>query len=156
MKRREFLALGAAFALPAFSQSRYPDRPIRLVVPFAPGGEVDLVARLWAKHAAPLLGGASIVVENKAGAGGSIGASEGAGPMPPLFGGLPVVSGAGRCPQRRGPAARAPGGRRARPAKGPRPTSPPGGGAGLPTWGGGFKRRSPRGGAPPPRRCRRC
>src|SRR5437867_8142806 len=76
MKRREFLALGAAFALPAFSQSRYPDRPIRLVVPFAPSGEVDLVARLWAKHAAPLLGGASIVVENKAGAGGAIGASE--------------------------------------------------------------------------------
>src|SRR5204862_342811 len=67
---------GAVFAAPAFSQSRYPDRPIRLVVPFAPGGEIDLVARLWAKYATPLLGGASIVVENKQGAGGAIGAGE--------------------------------------------------------------------------------
>ena len=60
---------------PAFGQARYPDRPIRLVVPFVPGGETDLMGRLWAKYAAPHLG-ATIVVENKAGAGGSIGAAE--------------------------------------------------------------------------------
>src|SRR5688572_22419733 len=76
MKRRAFLALGAVAAFPVFGQAKYPDRPIRLVVPFAPGGENDLVARLWAKYAAPHLPGASIVVENKPGAGGAIGAGE--------------------------------------------------------------------------------
>jgi tripartite-type tricarboxylate transporter receptor subunit TctC len=44
-------------------------------VPFAPGGDGDLMARLWAKYAAPLAGG-TFVVENKAGAGGAIGAAE--------------------------------------------------------------------------------
>ena len=76
MNRRLFLALNLAWPIAAFGQVKYPDRPIRLVVPFAPGGEIDLVARLWAKHATPLLGGASVVVENKPGAGGAIGAGE--------------------------------------------------------------------------------
>ena len=76
MKRRDFLGLAAALAaFPVFSQSRYPDRPIRLVVPFAPGGDGDIMGRLWAKYAAPHFGG-TIVVENKAGAGGAIGATE--------------------------------------------------------------------------------
>jgi tripartite-type tricarboxylate transporter receptor subunit TctC len=77
MKRRDLLKLGAlaAFAAPAFAQARFPERPIRLVVPFAPGGDGDMMGRLWAKYAAPHLGG-SIVVENKAGAGGAIGATE--------------------------------------------------------------------------------
>jgi tripartite-type tricarboxylate transporter receptor subunit TctC len=76
MKRREFLALGLGLvALPAIAQSKYPDRPIRLVVPFAPGGDGDIMGRLWAKYAAPQFGG-TIVVENKAGAGGAIGATE--------------------------------------------------------------------------------
>src|SRR5262252_5348677 len=64
----------ALIAAPAFAQS-FPDRPIRLVVPFAPGGETDLMGRMWAKHAAAQLN-AGIVVENKAGAGGAIGAAE--------------------------------------------------------------------------------
>lgn len=68
------LAALAAFGIAARAQT-YPDRPVRLVVPFAPGGETDLIGRLWAKYAAPHLGG-SIVVENKAGAGGAIGAAE--------------------------------------------------------------------------------
>jgi len=63
----------ALLALPAGAQT-FPDRPIRLVVPFAPGGETDLMGRMWAKYAAPHLG--AIVVENKAGAGGAIGAAE--------------------------------------------------------------------------------
>ena len=54
----------------AFAQGKYPDRPIRLVVPFAPGGETDLIGRMWAQRVAPHLG-ATIIVENKAGAGGS-------------------------------------------------------------------------------------
>src|SRR6185503_1557002 len=66
--------LAGPVAAPAFAQS-YPDRPVRLVVPFAPGGETDLMGRMWAKYAAPHLGG-SIVVENKGGAGGAIGATE--------------------------------------------------------------------------------
>ena len=86
MKKRAFLAIGikatagVAFAgiriLPATAQDRFPDRPIRLVAPFAPGGDVDIMARLWAKYAAPHLGGGTIVVENKPGAGGAIGAAE--------------------------------------------------------------------------------
>src|SRR2546421_8419812 len=78
MKKRSFLGLGLAAAVPwklVFAQNRFPDRPIRLVVPFAPGGDGDIMGRLWAKYAAPHLGG-TIVVENKAGAGGAIGAGE--------------------------------------------------------------------------------
>ena len=79
MKKRTFLGLGLASAslaaLPSWGQAKYPERPIRLVVPFAPGGDGDLMARMWAKYAAPLVNG-SIVVENKAGAGGAIGATD--------------------------------------------------------------------------------
>jgi tripartite-type tricarboxylate transporter receptor subunit TctC len=78
MKKRTFLGLGLAAAVPwklVFAQNRFPDRPLRLLVPFAPGGDGDIMGRLWAKYAAPHLGG-TIVVENKAGAGGAIGAGE--------------------------------------------------------------------------------
>jgi tripartite-type tricarboxylate transporter receptor subunit TctC len=77
MKRRDFLQLASLLALPltAAAQAKYPERPIRLVVPFAPGGDGDIMGRLWAKYAAPTFG-ATIVVENKAGAGGAIGAGE--------------------------------------------------------------------------------
>ena len=75
MNRRTFLAGLAMAPFVARAQGRYPERPIRLVVPFAPGGDGDIIARLWTKYAAPLLGG-TVVVENKAGAGGAIGATE--------------------------------------------------------------------------------
>lgn len=79
MKRRTFLRFGMAAAglgiLPVRAQGKFPDKPIRLVVPFAPGGDVDITARLWVKYAVPHLGG-TVVVENKAGAGGAIGAAE--------------------------------------------------------------------------------
>jgi tripartite-type tricarboxylate transporter receptor subunit TctC len=77
MQRRQFLALAGAAVLAqgARSQGKFPDRPIRLVVPFAPGGETDLMGRMWARYAGAHLG-AGVVVENKAGAGGSIGATE--------------------------------------------------------------------------------
>lgn len=64
-----------AAPLPAFAQARYPDRPIRLVVPFAPGGVVDVVGRLWAERVRTPLN-ATIVVENIGGAGGVRGAGE--------------------------------------------------------------------------------
>lgn len=77
--RRNVLALGAAcFAaavvdeITAFAQGKYPDRPIRLVVPFAPGGVNDVLGRLWAERVKSLLG--TVVIENQGGAGGSLGA----------------------------------------------------------------------------------
>ncbi len=76
MHRRSFLgSLLALAAAGAHAQSSYPERPVRLVVPFAPGGDGDIMGRLWAKYAAPLFD-ATLVVENKAGAGGAIGAAE--------------------------------------------------------------------------------
>ncbi|NYE22640.1 Bug family tripartite tricarboxylate transporter substrate binding protein [Pigmentiphaga litoralis] len=56
----------------AHAADAYPSRPIRLIVPFEPGGSTDLTARITAQHMSERLG-QSIVVENKAGAGGNIG-----------------------------------------------------------------------------------
>lgn len=56
----------------ALAADAYPSRPIRLIVPFEPGGSTDLTARITAQHMGERLG-QSIVVENKAGAGGNIG-----------------------------------------------------------------------------------
>jgi tripartite-type tricarboxylate transporter receptor subunit TctC len=62
-------------ALPgmALAQGAYPDHPIKLVVPFAPGGVYDAVARPWAEKAGAMLG--TIVIENRGGGGGAVGAA---------------------------------------------------------------------------------
>jgi len=81
LKRRDVVALGlAALSAPAFGQAHYPDRPIRLVVPFPPGGAFDTVARPWANMMKSLLG--TVVVENIGGAGSSLGAAAVARAMP--------------------------------------------------------------------------
>jgi len=63
-----------ASLLPREAFAAYPDKPIRLIVPFAAGGNADLVARLVAEGMSPTLG-QTIVVESRAGAGGSLGAA---------------------------------------------------------------------------------
>jgi tripartite-type tricarboxylate transporter receptor subunit TctC len=73
--KRHLPALCAAVlvaATGAASAQAWPTKPIRVVVPYAPGGPADVIARLVAKKAGDTLG-QTIIVENKAGAGGTIG-----------------------------------------------------------------------------------
>jgi tripartite-type tricarboxylate transporter receptor subunit TctC len=73
--RRAALALGAAgvLAAPALAQGKFPDRPIRLIIPWPPGGSADAQLRSLAELAGRKLG-QTIVVENRTGASGTLGA----------------------------------------------------------------------------------
>ena len=78
MKRRHLLAAGlGAIAAPAVAraQAKYPEKTIRLVVPFAPAGPTDIIGRKVSEKMTGLLG-QTMIVDNKAGAAGSIGAVE--------------------------------------------------------------------------------
>lgn len=78
MSRRGLLALGGALAaadVKAQQPGSYPERSLRLVVPFPPGGTIDTVSRLVAQHMGERAG-VSVVVDNRAGAGGTLGADQ--------------------------------------------------------------------------------
>src|SRR5258705_13161973 len=76
--RRQFLHLAAGSAVlpivPGIARAQaYPTKPIRLVVPFPPGGAFDFVGRPWADKMKPLVG--TLVIENIGGGGSSLGAA---------------------------------------------------------------------------------
>ena len=73
MAATALVALGATGA--AQAQSDYPNKPVRLVIPYAPGGATDVIGRVLAKQLSESLG-QQFVVDNRAGAGGSLGAGQ--------------------------------------------------------------------------------
>jgi tripartite-type tricarboxylate transporter receptor subunit TctC len=66
------LSLALAWPLAALADAAYPDKPVKFVVPYPPGGGTDVVARIVQQRLQAALG-QSIVIENKGGAGGSLG-----------------------------------------------------------------------------------
>jgi len=82
MKRKQFLAFGAGLAggllfaaAPARAQQRYPEKPVRIVVPYVAGGNLDVMTRLFAQLMADELG-QPFVVDNRPGANGNTGTDQ--------------------------------------------------------------------------------
>lgn len=73
MNRRQLFSLPLALALPGVARAEaYPERPVRLVVPFPPGGATDVTARLFASELATVFE-RQVVIDNKPGAAGAVG-----------------------------------------------------------------------------------
>ena len=78
MRRREFLTLAGASVAAGFSTrvsaqaQNWPDKPVKLILPYAPGGATDLIGRPWAEKLTQAFG-QQFVIENRGGAGGMIG-----------------------------------------------------------------------------------
>ena len=76
MQRRSVLQAAALTGLSPLAWAQgYPGKPVRLIVPFAPGGTTDIIARIVFERMSSLLG-QTMVVDNKAGGGGTVGATE--------------------------------------------------------------------------------
>ncbi|MBU3737538.1 MAG: ABC transporter substrate-binding protein, partial [Rhodoferax sp.] len=75
MYRRTLVALGGLALLATAHAQPYPNRVVKLQVPFAPGGTTDIVARVIAEPLGKALG-QNVIIENKAGGGGVVGANE--------------------------------------------------------------------------------
>ena len=75
MSKKSVLALAGAlvlFASSAFAQAAWPNKPIRLVAPYPPGGQTDFVSRYFAEKLSGVLG-QQVIVDNKPGANGMVG-----------------------------------------------------------------------------------
>src|SRR6184192_1433163 len=79
MKRRDFLKLSGAAAVSSFSINKvsaqaatWPSKPVKLILPYAPGGATDLIGRPWAEKLSQAFG-QQFVIDNRGGAGGMIG-----------------------------------------------------------------------------------
>ena len=82
IRRRAVLGgLGAALAAPALAQAPWPNRPVKIIVPYAPGGATDTLARPWADKLTQAFG-QPFVVDNRGGASGTIGAEAAARATP--------------------------------------------------------------------------
>jgi tripartite-type tricarboxylate transporter receptor subunit TctC len=76
------LALGAGASTAGRAEAQtYPDRLIKIVVPYPPGGPIDITARLVAQRLGPILG-QTVIIENRGGAGGALGTKAAAGAEP--------------------------------------------------------------------------
>jgi tripartite-type tricarboxylate transporter receptor subunit TctC len=72
-RRAALISVAASLSAPSWAQTTWPQRPIRLLVPFPPGGNTDGIARITAERLSQALG-QSVVVENRAGGNGAIAA----------------------------------------------------------------------------------
>lgn len=77
MKRRTLGLLAAALAAPRFARAAWPERPVTVIVPYPPGGNNDILARLLAPGVERAIG-QPLVIENRGGGGGTIGAGQAA------------------------------------------------------------------------------
>src|SRR6188768_3548665 len=75
------LSVAAVMATPAAQAQAYPDKPVRFIVPYPPGGGTDVIARIVQSRLGDALG-QQVIIENRGGAGGAVGTGEAAHAAP--------------------------------------------------------------------------